>query len=795
MISTIVKKSYRDLSKRKTRTILTILTIALGVAGISMFAVIPLMDRAVEEEIQETNMYNVQLEVNDVILSQDDMNNIQDISNVESFEPRCIYFTKFYVGERRNDVILIGLNNFNDQNVDIITRNSGTDPGLLQVLTESGNIRNDVFTEGKGNSIRIIDHDGIEVSMEITGEGRCLAYSGLTNMGVAVFYTSLESVQTIGNLSGYNVLSFKFEETSGDDTERTIEDIRDYLVTNTSVIAFAEYPEIREEGNWPGKEILSTIMTIFYSITVVALFCSIFLISNTMHTIISEQKNEIASMKAIGATRAQVFRSYLRTSGLLGLIGASLGAIIGAAITLTFINFLGGTLGVSPGFMVHIPTILVSIIVGLSVTILASFPALLSTLRVTIREAMDSHGIATKFGSSSIDRALKRTGWFPRTVQLGFRNAGRQKRRSISTIIQVSIAVGVMLGMMAFGFSLDKAVSKEYDNWGHDIKVQGLETTGKPFSEDLGSVIEGIDGVNEVEAYIQSGVQYKDVEFIAFGLHYDTITILHEKIIVEGRWFTANDEIERARVFVISEAISKRAGIGYGDVVPLMTATGEYEFTVVGISSSLMYNGMSTFFPFETMRDILKKGDIVTGFYLTTENSTHEEIDVVSTLVEDSLLELGYSAYTEVWYVLERANNMQNQMIANVVYIVGSIVVLITLIGLMSTLTMNILERTKEVGMLRCIGAVAKDIRRIFGSEGMLMVFLGWALGIPVGYLIGRLVWKAFVGVMDVDPPFFYPVINIFLVLVITLLIAIIVIQFPLRRATKLKPGDAIRYQ
>ena len=65
MIPTIVKKSYRDLSKKKTRTIFTVLTIALGVAGISMFAVIPLMDRAVEEQISETKLFNVQLNVAD----------------------------------------------------------------------------------------------------------------------------------------------------------------------------------------------------------------------------------------------------------------------------------------------------------------------------------------------------------------------------------------------------------------------------------------------------------------------------------------------------------------------------------------------------------------------------------------------------------------------------------------------------------------------------------------------------------------------------------------------------------
>jgi ABC-type lipoprotein release transport system permease subunit len=97
--------------------------------------------------------------------------------------------------------------------------------------------------------------------------------------------------------------------------------------------------------------------------------------------------------------------------------------------------------------------------------------------------------------------------------------------------------------------------------------------------------------------------------------------------------------------------------------------------------------------------------------------------------------------------------------------------------------------------MLRCIGAAARDIRRVFGSEGILLAFLGWILGIPVGYLIGRLTWLAFAQVMDVNPPYYYPAINIAIVFLITIVITLLVIQFPLRRATKLRPGDAIRYQ
>ena len=68
MVSTLMKKSFRDLSKKKGRSIFTIITIALGVASMGLFAVMPLVDQAVLDDIDDARMFNVLLEVEDVNL-------------------------------------------------------------------------------------------------------------------------------------------------------------------------------------------------------------------------------------------------------------------------------------------------------------------------------------------------------------------------------------------------------------------------------------------------------------------------------------------------------------------------------------------------------------------------------------------------------------------------------------------------------------------------------------------------------------------------------------------------------
>lgn len=795
MIPAITKKSYRDLSKRKARTIFTILTIALGVAGISMFAIVPLMDEAMEIEIREANIYNVQLNVADVELNETNIMDIEGIDNVESFEVRTGFFTKIYVGDRRNDAIFIGVDDFDNQEVDLVIKNSGEYPSDLEVLNEAANERSGVFNKKKGESVRVVAADGSEMNLGITGEAGSLLYSSFPSQGIAVFYTNIETVRSLGNFSGYNLLSFRLEDTGQEIMEETVEDIRSYLTNNTSVVAFAELPEIREEGTWPGQEMFADLSTMFYFITVVAIFCSIFLISNTMHTIVSEQKKQIAGMKAIGATRFQVFKSYLTTSFLMGAIGAVIGSVIGIGIAVLFINYIGSMFGISPGFLMNFPIVVISLVVGILITILASIPALISALRITVREGMQDQGISAEFGTSLIDRTLKRTGWMPRTAQMGVRNVGRNKKRSVSTIIQVCLAVGVLLGVVSFGTSMFDAVAGEYDNWTFDIRVMGVETGGKPLTTDITVMLENISGVDAAEPYISSGVEINGEEFYAYGFPHDTQAFNHGKTIVKGNWFSADQENSNEKVVIITEVLTRRMGWEMGDSLTFMTATGPHTFEVVGITSALMFNGLTCYFPLQTLQDILQKQDVASGFHVLTESKSHGDIDSVSTSVEDVMLQNGYAIHNDVWYVAEELNQQNNQMIGNALYAIGGLVVVITLIGLMNTLTMNILDRTKEIGMLRCIGAKAMNIRSVFASEGILLVFVGWIIGIPVGFLLGNAMWYGMSQAMDIEAPFLYPIINVPIVLVITMVIGILIIQPPLWRATHIKPGDALRYE
>jgi putative ABC transport system permease protein len=114
--------------------------------------------------------------------------------------------------------------------------------------------------------------------------------------------------------------------------------------------------------------------------------------------------------------------------------------------------------------------------------------------------------------------------------------------------------------------------------------------------------------------------------------------------------------------------------------------------------------------------------------------------------------------------------------------------------GLANALTMSVLERTREIGILRSIGARARDIRRIFATETLALAAAGWLIGIPLGYLLDRFLVWLLNRILNLNIILAFPPWNLVLTLVGTILLAILITLVPIGRATRLRPGATLRY-
>ena len=162
-------------------------------------------------------------------------------------------------------------------------------------------------------------------------------------------------------------------------------------------------------------------------------------------------------------------------------------------------------------------------------------------------------------------------------------------------------------------------------------------------------------------------------------------------------------------------------------------------------------------------------------YWVRTTSHDHAFIDRTTTRIEDTLTTHGYDVGTEIKYVRLADEVASYRTLTTTIAVLGLLIVAISMAGLANALTMSVLERTREIGILRSIGARARDIRRIFAAETLTLALAGWLIGIPLGYLLDRfLVWIV-KKVVNVDLTLAFPPGNLALALVGTVLLALLI--------------------
>jgi putative ABC transport system permease protein len=148
----------------------------------------------------------------------------------------------------------------------------------------------------------------------------------------------------------------------------------------------------------------------------------------------------------------------------------------------------------------------------------------------------------------------------------------------------------------------------------------------------------------------------------------------------------------------------------------------------------------------------------------------------------------------EIYVVQQQTTSSQASILA-IVDILGLLIVAIMLMGLASALSMAVFERTREVGILRCTGARSRQIRRIFSAEALALALAGWVLAVLAGWLIYEGLLALVQHDLSLTLPREFGPLGLLATLAGVLVLTLVVIRGPLRRATRIQPGTALRYQ
>jgi putative ABC transport system permease protein len=199
------------------------------------------------------------------------------------------------------------------------------------------------------------------------------------------------------------------------------------------------------------------------------------------------------------------------------------------------------------------------------------------------------------------------------------------------------------------------------------------------------------------------------------------------------------------------------------------------------------------FMPFQTVLDY--EGWTTGNYWVRTVEPSAATVEVAANAIHRTMAENGYIVGSSLRYVQRNANATENRMVVTIIMAMGLPIVAIGMIGLVNSMTSNILDRTREIGILRSIGARRRDLRGMFRTEGIVVALVGWLLGIPIGYVLGRFIMWVLENEFHAAFDYRFPLWPILVALVVTLVVSLFVIRLPLRKALRMQPGAALRYE
>ncbi len=587
---------------------------------------------------------------------------------------------------------------------------------------------------------------------------------------------------------------------------------------------------------------------IFNVAGILTLFMGAFLIFNTFRTLVVERRRDIGMLRAVGATRGTITRLILVESALQGLVGTAIGLVLGYLLGLAMAGALQGLLDkfvrIRIGTPVVPPEALVfAVVLGVGMTVLAGLLPALSAGRLPVLVALRGEEVEVARRRASIGSIIgvglaiigivllfigdARTAtiggvlilvglvmlgsmllhpisrvleplirWmFAREGLLAEGNLERNPGRSSITMSALMIALAIIVALWAVFSSIQDAYIKNLQKTlSADVLLLppslGVWTGVVGVTDEFEHNLAQIPGVGNVTglSYVPAQVNGISVQLMGF----DPVT--YPK--VSNILFTEGDdstyaELANGRTAILSGILATTVNAKVGDTVSVQTETGVLSYRVVGIGADFTSMKISAMYiskqnmvaDFGDPDDIMVMANLGQGADTATVKANIEN------LLKD------YPQLTLYWGADYRAATTQElDQLFSAFYIILVALIIPSVLGLINTLAINVLERTREIGVLRAIGATRNQIRRLVVAEALLLALVGTALGLLAGLALGYAL-VTYIGSTVYATTYYFPVVGIVLAIVLAILIALLASVLPARQAARVKIVQALQYE
>jgi putative ABC transport system permease protein len=720
----LLLKAWRDLMRRPTRTALTMLGVAIGVAGlVAIVSTARNLERAQRAIYASTSQADLTYWVWNAPASLATL--LRSDPRVTAAELRATTVTRWRGDGLWRDIELVGIPDLAQVTINQFEIERGHAPTTGEILLDVSAAQSaDVDV---GSEIVYRDPYGRQRVLVVSGISRSPSYlsSNITNVDVG--YVPAGFVQRLLDTPGYNQLLVKIS--SPDEAQRVVERIGRLL--RRQRIQFGA-PEIRQPDQYVGKRELDALIMIMLLFACLGLVLSSFLIINTLSATVAEQIEEIGLLKTIGAERSHILALYLLDGLTYGLGGTAVGLGLGALLGWRMLLWIGTLGNASAHFSLAPEGVLLGIAVGLGVSSLAGLIPARQGARISVREAISSYGIRSDYGAHRLDRVLQRIRGLPPLGAMAVRNLGRRPARSLLTLGVIALATASFIGALTTRRSVNGAIRDIYATYNTDAWV----SLGESVDVTLERQYLTVEGVRAAEGWGIANGHVGLTEARLWGLPPETQ--LYRYVLRQGRWFGPDE----SDAVVLSSELADDRGLRVGDAVEIQVRGQSRTMTVVGIAidNTIFLGGTlagKAFMPRTTLSRLLGNQNRVSLFALGLSRRSPVEVEQILRQVEFRFQ--AWRPTAQPVYVEIAAAQRASQWLSLALVAMLVIVALVGALGILNTLTLNVLERRREIAVLRAIGGTNQALAFSFLSEAVVLAVFGWMLGILLGYPAGFL--------------------------------------------------------
>jgi putative ABC transport system permease protein len=793
-------KVFNDLWGNKTRTILIVLSIAVGLFAVGMIASAQItLSTGMERGFATINPSSGTVRTQE-FFDEGFVEAVRRMEGVADVEARCVILARVETSPGQwQDITIYAVADYDAIRVNKIWPQSGAwPPPEREMLVERAALP--VIGAQVGDRLTVEFPNQQKRALRIAGTAHDLIQVPAQIDNSPYAYVSYETLEWFGIPYGFNELDVvaqnRLDKVAA---QNVINQVKAKAEKNglTIPISLAAEP-----GQVPLNDILQALLMLMAVLGFLSLLLSVFLIINTISALLTQQKRQIGVLKAIGASTLQVMGMYLVMVCIYGVAALALAVPLSTWGAQALSQFMAAMFNFDlADLSTPAQVFVLQGALGLIVPVMASLYPFLTNLRISAAQAMSSFQGGQGFSRRNpIDRLLAGANlWFARRILrrpllLSLRNTFRNKGRLLLTLLTLTLASALFISVFNLRAALFTTIDDLTQVMNFDVTI-GFE---RPYRiEKIEALAAQMPAAQQVSTWLQLPARRvrpdgsESGTIFLFAIHADS-PLTPPPRMLQGRWLTPQDE---NAVVVDTILLKDEPDVKLGSEIKLKIDGREKTWRVIGVQSGVMAPIIYANYPY--VAKITGESGRANAALITTPGHDLHSVERAASEMEVHFKKAGLRVNNVKTMLAERQEGQATfQVIISLLLVMASLLALVGGLGLTGTMSINVLERTREIGVLRAIGAPSRGVSQVFIREGIAIGLLSWAFGallaIPLSQGLGELVGTVIIGA---------PLASIFstnglgLWLAIMMLLSVLASLLPARRASLLTVREVLAYE